>query len=228
MFLRVCNSGSSANGYAIGNDKEVLLIEAGCSFKEMKQKVLNFRVDNIVGICISHEHGDHFKYHAEYSVAGIPLFMPFVSDGKYQQFGHFYIKAFELPHGDTKSYGFYIRHEEIGKMLFMTDFEYCPFDMSKLNVNHILIECNYQLNMVDMEAVNFEHKVRGHCSVDTACEFIRHNNSPELRSVCLLHTNWNTINEEQTIEKIKGIVDYDVEVIFARKGLIMELKMEAF
>jgi len=57
MFLRVCNSGSSANGYAIGNDNEVLLIEAGCSFKEMKQKVLNFRVDNIVGMCISHEHG---------------------------------------------------------------------------------------------------------------------------------------------------------------------------
>lgn len=57
MFLRVCNTGSQANGYAIGNDKEVLLLEAGCSFKEMKQKVLDFRVDNIVGMLISHEHG---------------------------------------------------------------------------------------------------------------------------------------------------------------------------
>lgn len=55
MFLRVCNSGSKANGYAIGNDDEVLLLEAGCRFADMK-KTLNFRVDNIVGLCCSHEH----------------------------------------------------------------------------------------------------------------------------------------------------------------------------
>lgn len=56
MFLKVCDSGSQANGYAIGNENEVLLLEAGCSFKDIKQ-MLDFRVDNIVGMCVSHEHG---------------------------------------------------------------------------------------------------------------------------------------------------------------------------
>lgn len=56
MFLKVCDTGSKANGYAIGNENEVLLIEAGCSFLDMK-KMLDFRVDNICGMCISHEHG---------------------------------------------------------------------------------------------------------------------------------------------------------------------------
>lgn len=56
MFLKVCDTGSKANGYAIGNEDEVLLIEAGCSFLDMK-KMLDFRVDNICGMCISHEHG---------------------------------------------------------------------------------------------------------------------------------------------------------------------------
>lgn len=55
MFLRVCNSGSSGNGYAIGNDKEVLLLEAGCRFIDIK-KMLDFNVSNIVGMCVSHEH----------------------------------------------------------------------------------------------------------------------------------------------------------------------------
>ena len=57
MFVKVCGSSSTGNGYAIGNDKEVLLIEAGCSFKDMKAKTLNYNVSNIVGMCISHEHG---------------------------------------------------------------------------------------------------------------------------------------------------------------------------
>lgn len=56
MFLKVCDTGSQGNGYAIGNEDEVLLIEAGCKFSEMK-KMLDFRIDNIVGMCISHEHG---------------------------------------------------------------------------------------------------------------------------------------------------------------------------
>ena len=56
MFLRVCNTGSGGNGYAIGNDKEVLLLEAGCRFIDTK-KMLDFKVSNIVGMCISHEHG---------------------------------------------------------------------------------------------------------------------------------------------------------------------------
>lgn len=56
MFLKVCDSGSNQNGYAIGNENEVLLIEAGCRFKQIKE-MLDFRVDNIVGMCISHEHG---------------------------------------------------------------------------------------------------------------------------------------------------------------------------
>lgn len=56
MFLKVINTGSQGNGYAIGNENEVLLIEAGCRFMDVK-KALDFRVDNIVGMVISHEHG---------------------------------------------------------------------------------------------------------------------------------------------------------------------------
>lgn len=227
MFLKVINTGSQGNGYAIGNENEVLLIEAGCRFMDIK-KALNFRVDNIVGMVISHEHGDHFKHHAEYSVAGIPLFMPFVRDGKYQQFGHFYIKAFELPHGDTKSYGFYIRHKEIGQLLFLTDFEFSPISFEHLNVEHIMIECNYQLDMVDVDAPNFRHKIQGHCADTTCLDFVKHNNSSRLRTVTILHVGSGTIDEDLLINRIQNIVDSDVSVEIAKSGLEIKLNKEVF
>lgn len=137
---------------------------------------------------------------------------------------NFTIKPFELPHGETKSYGFYITHPEIGKLLFLTDFEYCPFSFKDLKVNHIMIEANYQNDLLDMDSVNFEHKVRGHCSLDTAESFVRHNNSPQLRNIVIVHTNPNTIDEKGAVERIKGIVDYDVNVCVAYPGMEMELK----
>lgn len=57
MIFKVCNSGSSGNGYALEYDNQVLLIEAGCKFNDMKKNVLNYNVSNIAGMVISHEHG---------------------------------------------------------------------------------------------------------------------------------------------------------------------------
>ena len=56
MFLKVINTGSQGNGYAIGNENEVLLIEAGCRFIDVK-KALDFDILRIVGGICSHEHG---------------------------------------------------------------------------------------------------------------------------------------------------------------------------
>jgi len=154
--------------------------------------------------------------------------MPFVSDSKYQQFGHFYIKAFELPHGETTSHGFYIKHEEIGQLLFLTDFEYSPFSFKDLQVEHLMIEANYDISLLDMDAPNFRHKVEGHCSSDTCLDFIRHNNSPHLRTVCLIHSNPMTLDKTDAIRQIKGIVDADVNVSLAEPGLEIELKKEVF
>ena len=56
MLLKIISSGSSGNGYAIMNDNEILLIEAGVSVAEIK-KAIDFKTSKIVGCLISHEHG---------------------------------------------------------------------------------------------------------------------------------------------------------------------------
>ena len=55
MKLQVLGSSSAGNGYIIGNDNEVIVIEAGIKLKEIK-KALDFNISKIRGVLISHEH----------------------------------------------------------------------------------------------------------------------------------------------------------------------------
>lgn len=55
MKLMCLGSSSKGNSYILKGENEVLIIEAGISFKEVKQK-LNFKISKIVGVCVSHAH----------------------------------------------------------------------------------------------------------------------------------------------------------------------------
>ena len=53
-------SGSRGNCYRVNDGSTPLLLEAGIQLKEI-QKQLNFRVSELAGCIISHEHKDHSK-----------------------------------------------------------------------------------------------------------------------------------------------------------------------
>ena len=54
-ILTVLASGSSANGYIIQADNEVLILEAGVPFKECS-KALKYNLGGVRGMCVSHAH----------------------------------------------------------------------------------------------------------------------------------------------------------------------------
>lgn len=57
MFMRCCGSGSSGNSYAlIADNGEILAIEAGCKFLGF-EKMIDWKISNVVGCIVSHEHG---------------------------------------------------------------------------------------------------------------------------------------------------------------------------
>jgi phosphoribosyl 1,2-cyclic phosphodiesterase len=57
MLLRCCGSSSAGNSYAlISSSGEILAIEAGVKFTDFK-KMINWRVSDVVGCIVSHEHG---------------------------------------------------------------------------------------------------------------------------------------------------------------------------
>ena len=54
--IRIINSGSSGNCYLLMANKEVLVLDAGVPFKEVKI-ALGFNIRQIVGTVVTHEHG---------------------------------------------------------------------------------------------------------------------------------------------------------------------------
>lgn len=139
------------------------------------------------------------------------------------------VTPFNVPHGtDIECYGYLIEHESIGKLLFLTDLEYCPYNFSKQKVNHILVESNYSMDFVDKSNPNYEHVLRGHANIETALNFILTNDNPALRNVVLIHLSDKNANSAQFLQKTKETVKYGADCFVAEKGLEVDLNLCPF
>ena len=170
---------------------------------------------------------DHSKSVADIKKMGIPVWQPYldgfdINSVQKRGYGSFKIMSFKLPHNGTDNFGFLIECDG-QKILYMTDFEYCPYVFAKQKVNHILIECNYQQELVDRDLPNYEHKIRGHCSLDTCKEFIKVNATDSLQTVILCHLGQETTEPEECVAEVQKIVP-GANVDYARAGLEIELR----
>lgn len=226
MKLKVLGSGSSGNCYILESDTEALIIEAGVPFKEVKI-ALGFNVKKIVGVVVSHSHGDHYKYHGEFEKAGIPVFDTFdsIMERQVRTYGNFVIRSFKLEH-DVPCMGFHIDHPDMGILVYASDTEYIKYRFK--NLNHILVEANYSDDLIDNGASNREHVLRGHMSLQTALDFILTNDNPTLRNVVLIHLSDKNADSIQFLQKTKETVKYGADCYIAEKGLEVDLNLCPF
>ena len=224
MHLKCLGSGSSGNCYLLELEQEALVIEAGIPFMEVK-KALNFNIRKIVGVVVSHSHGDHAGRVKEYEAAGVPVFKPYETDKlrQMQVFGNFTIKSFDLIH-DVHCSGFLIVHPDMGRFLYASDTEYIKYRFDQLN--HILVEANYSASLIDPNAVNRNHVLTGHMELQTTLWFLQTNNNPELRNVILCHLSGNNADPEQFRQEAGKSVACDVYV--AEKGLEVDVSLVPF
>lgn len=217
-------SSSAGNCYILQNDDEALIIEAGVPFLEVK-KALDFNVRKIVGVVVSHSHGDHSKFIREYGRAGIPVFKPYNEEiaPLSMKYGRFGIKAFRLIH-DVPCYGFYIQHAEIGRLVYASDTEYIKYRFKGLN--HILVECNYDKRLIPDDAVNRSHVMQGHMELQTTLGFLRVNNNPDLRNVVLLHMSRDNADSMEFVAEAEKVVQCLVWA--AEKELEVDLRLLPF
>lgn len=223
MLVQCIGTGSSGNALALySNSGKIFLLDLGLSVKEIK-KAINFRTSDIAGAVVTHEHSDHSKSLKDFENMGVKVFKPYAENNgiKKMQFNDFYVQCFQLPHNGTTNFGFYIKADN-QKLLYMTDFEYCPFIFKKQNINHILIECNYIKEMIGPYLVNLEHKVKGHCSLDTCKGFVEVNKTSYLRTVLLLHMGYGS-DDDRMIKEVKEVAGNKVFVDCARPNMKIEL-----
>lgn len=136
--------------------------------------------------------------------------------------------GFYVPHDNTPNFGFLIEHEEMGRLLYMTDMEFSPYSFKNLRVQHLLIESNYIEDLVNKEAENYAHQIRGHCSLDTCKGIVEANKTPDLRTVTLIHLSDKVCNPNRVLEEIKSVSGNRVEINVAVPGLCVELKKLPF
>lgn len=164
---------------------------------------------------------------------GIPVFAPYRDDIGAKFKGRWKIRAFDLTdlngkwmHTDANGepcaiYGFMIEHPKMGIMLYVTDCEFVKWRFK--NVNHILLGVNYDQELLSGDEAKKNHVVRGHMSIDTACDFVKANASAQLQNVIMCHLSSENADAGKFIEKMKKAVP-NVNVCVAEPGMELELR----
>lgn len=210
MKLTVLQSGSAGNGYLLQGRNTSLLIECGVRPEELFRQT-DVLVSRIAGALVTHEHGDHAKYVRRYAALGIPIYAsrgtlsgcgPLHGAARVHPItamqtvhvGAFTVRPFDVVHDAAEPLGFIISHRECGRILFLTDTAYCKYDFHDFNLDHIIVEANYDDGLLDGNEVNglvdparAERTRRTHMSIRQSCELIRSFQTADLKTVVLIH-----------------------------------------
>ncbi|NWL89598.1 MBL fold metallo-hydrolase [Paenibacillus sp. 79R4] len=204
--IQCLGSSSAGNAYRVTDGQTSLLLEAGFPFKSLQQ-ALNFRMSDISGCLISHEHGDHSKAAKDVMKAGIPIY---TSQGTadalglsghrlkpikaHRQFeiGTWIIKPFEIEHDAAEPLGFVLANRSGDKLVFLTDTYYCRYRFAGLT--HIMVECNYSIDIVNRRVTAGEllpgqkkRLLRSHFGLEHVKGFLRANDISKVQEIWLLH-----------------------------------------
>ena len=240
MKLHVLGSSSSGNCYLFQSEKtgEVLAVEAGVKFNKVK-KVLDFNLNSIVGCIVSHEHGDHAKCVGDFINACIPCYM---SQGTKHALGFsssywakgllpfeqvvingFRVIPFPVQHDAAEPYGYLIRHEECGTVLFATDTYFLKYKFPGLN--NVMLECNYSKEILDanftagrIDKKRYERTIKSHMSYDNCLLTLQANDLSQVCNILLLHLSDNNSNATEFINGIERLYP-EIEITAATNGL---------
>lgn len=199
-------SGSRGNCYHITDGSTPLLLECGIPFREI-QKGLHFRVSEVAGCLVSHEHQDHSKAVRDVMKAGIDCYMSagtaealgisghrlhIIQARQQFQLGSWAVLPFETQHDAAEPFGFLLANQYGEKLLYATDTYYIRYRFRGLT--HIAVECNYSMDILraNIEAGLVEPALKkrilkSHFSLEHVKEFLKANDLSKVQEIWLLH-----------------------------------------
>ena len=227
LFITSLNSGSNANCYYVGNDREAVLVDAGlsCRETEKRMKQLGLSMQKVKGLFVSHEHADHIsgvpglskKYQLPVYItegtfrnSSIPveehLLRPF-RHAKPVQLGELSVIPFRKSHDAADPHSFMISGHGINVGV-ITDIGYaCKRVIKYFSQCHAaFLESNYCEDMLENGNYPYHLKQRirgdeGHLSNAQALELFMNYRSPELQLLVLSHLSKNN-NKPELVEKL--------------------------
>lgn len=234
MKIEVIASGSSGNCYKISNEDTTLLIECGIPYKKI-QEALNFKVTDINGVLVSHEHGDHSKACKDLIKAGVDLYMTKgtkealkleshrvktfeeSNDKTYRwvEIGSFKVKAFKSIHDASEPVGFYILNTKTDeRLLFITDTMYVEGRFN--TIDYLMIEVNYVRETINNN-LNLDPALRNrikenHMSLETAIDFLNKCGLVRLKKIYVMHLSDHNSNAELIKKSLQELTGVPIEI----------------
>lgn len=232
MEIKVLASGSSGNAYTISDGVTTLLLDAGIPLKEI-QVGTGFKVPQLAGAFVTHEHMDHSKAVKELARLGVDIY---ASRGTLEACGldghryHVVRSLEELDAGSFRVLPFSVEHdaaEPLGflftsrateeKLLYFTDTYFLRYRFRGLN--YIMGECNYteegvrrslQEGRIPPEFVS--RLVRSHMSLENFLGFLKANDMSAVRQIWLLHLSENNSEAQRMKEEVQRLTGVEVYV----------------
>lgn len=247
MKMTVLASGSSGNGYLLEARHSALLIECGVK-PEVLMRMTAVPISWISGALVTHEHQDHAGFVDRYAALGIRIFASrgtfealrgqvgfparggnFLRSMEVRHFGDWTVMPFDVRHDAAEPLGFVVEHPESGRILFVTDTAYCPYDFRFLGLDHILVEANYDDAILDgnvangtVEEARAARTRRNHMSLRAACELVKADQTAELKNVVLIHLSRQNADAAQFARRAEETALF-AKISVAKAGLAVEL-----
>ncbi len=233
-------SGSKGNCYRVTDSRTPLLLECGISIQKIKKGV-GFKLADIAGCLVTHEHQDHCKAAADITRAGIDTYM---SAGTacalietaskdsaifaghrvkikkaLEQFkvGTWTILPFATQHDAKEPLGFLLASTNGGKLLFATDTYYVKYRFKGLT--HIMIECNYADDILAANVAAGEvpqamrrRLLQSHFNLENVKKFLQANDLTTVREIWLLHLSDQNSDAERFKREVQELTGKPVFV----------------
>lgn len=207
-MITCLGSTSAGNCYILHSDT-YLILDAGVHISKILQAI-DFRLDLVQGVAVTHEHGDHAKSAKEFTKRGIDVWMPY--ERSERKMGDWNIKALPVKH-DVKNHAFFIRHPKMGSILYATDMVSLPYKFD--DINHIMIEANFCEDIITQKVLNgsIDPVVRKrimntHFSIQKVIAWLKVQDLKKTESITLLHLsngNSNAASFRDQVERLTGI-----------------------
>lgn len=233
MRIKVLASGSGGNCYWVSDGQTPLLLECGIRVERILDDGNGFRLADLGGCLISHEHGDHSKSAAALMHFGVDCYMSQGTANALGLAGHrlkvaesmepldlgtWLMVPFDTVHDASEPLGFLMESLMTGeKLLYLTDSAYCRYRFR--GVSHLLVECNHSVELLRRNVAEgrfpLEHKnrvLRNHMSIERLLDMLRANDLSAVREIHLLHLSDDNADEAEFKRRIQAATGKPVYV----------------
>jgi phosphoribosyl 1,2-cyclic phosphodiesterase len=227
----VLGSGSSGNCAYLETEQTRLLIDAGLSGRQIRQRLLTIgrTPENLSGILLTHEHSDHVQgltglaaklriplYCNRLTKEAIavqwpvPLDFRLFATGTRFEIGDIEIDSFSVPHDAYDPVGFLLR-TTAGNIGFLTDLGYATkLAIERVRTAHVLLlETNHDPKLLQDDPHrpwSLKQRIlsrHGHLSNEAAAQLAEQIVSAELRHIYLAHLS-NDCNRPELAQRAVG------------------------